>query len=206
MTLLILVCISFIFGCADKSEKVPAPQISQAVTQSPYSEPLVRTEEQLIKMTAKVKAIDFDNRMVTFLRSDGRTEKMKVDPSVKRLHEVKVGDFVSVEYYSSLAIEVREPTKLEKSVPKVVTGVAGKAGPEESPAAGLAGSIHAIVTVENVNVATQQVTVKGPEGRFITVKAKDPKNLDRIKKGDTIAITYTEALAIGIVPVAEKQG
>jgi len=35
------------------------------------------------------------------------------------------------------------------------------------------------------------------------VKARDPKNLEGVKGGDEVAITYTEALAISVEPASK---
>jgi hypothetical protein len=38
----------------------------------------------------------------------------------------------------------------------------------------------------------------------VTVKARDPKNLDKVKVGDNVEITYTQALAISLDKPAKK--
>ncbi len=48
------------------------------------------------------------------------------------------------------------------------------------------------------------MTIKGPEGNTETVKARDPKNLDAVKVGDLVEITYTRALAIALDKSATK--
>ena len=45
------------------------------------------------------------------------------------------------------------------------------------------------------------VTVQGPTGQATTIKARDPRNLDRVAVGDLVEITYTEAVAVSV----EKQ-
>ena len=42
------------------------------------------------------------------------------------------------------------------------------------------------------------MTFKGPAGNSNTVRAEDPKNLEKIKVGDRVAITYTEAVGIAV--------
>ncbi|MCK7506097.1 MAG: hypothetical protein MZV70_19805 [Desulfobacterales bacterium] len=42
------------------------------------------------------------------------------------------------------------------------------------------------------------MTLKGPEGNKETIKVKDPKNLKKVKVGDNVVISYTEALAISV--------
>jgi len=42
------------------------------------------------------------------------------------------------------------------------------------------------------------VTLKGPDGKTVDVKVMDPKNLEKVKVGDQIEITYTQAFAIAL--------
>jgi Cu/Ag efflux protein CusF len=58
--------------------------------------------------------------------------------------------------------------------------------------------VTATVTVEAIDLKAGTATVKGPEGNSFTVKAQDKKNLEKIKVGDRVEITYTEALGISV--------
>jgi hypothetical protein len=42
------------------------------------------------------------------------------------------------------------------------------------------------------------VTFKGPKGNLVTVVAEDANNLEKVKVGDNVEITYTEALAVEV--------
>ena len=57
-----------------------------------------------------------------------------------------------------------------------------------------------VATIEAINEAKGSVTLRGPEGRSVDVTARDPKNLKKVKVGDLVEITYTEALAVSIEP------
>ena len=59
-------------------------------------------------------------------------------------------------------------------------------------------------TVTAIDKKKGTVTLKGPEGNLVTAKAEDPKNLDKIKVGDELLITITEALAISVEPAKKK--
>jgi hypothetical protein len=48
------------------------------------------------------------------------------------------------------------------------------------------------------------VTVKGPRGKAVTVVARDPKNLDKVKVGDSLELVYTEAMAIAVEPAPRR--
>ena len=49
-----------------------------------------------------------------------------------------------------------------------------------------------------VTLLYHHLTLKGPEGNVVRVKVMDPKNLEKVKVGDKLFITYTEALAISV--------
>ena len=60
------------------------------------------------------------------------------------------------------------------------------------------------VTIVEIDKKAGTVTIKGPEGNTETVKARDPKNLEGVKVGDLVEMTYTRALAIALDKSATK--
>jgi hypothetical protein len=54
------------------------------------------------------------------------------------------------------------------------------------------------VTVKSIDPKTPSITVTTPDGRTVTRKVEDPKNLAAVKVGDQIDITYTQALLASI--------
>ena len=54
------------------------------------------------------------------------------------------------------------------------------------------------VTVKSIDVAVPSITVTTPDGRTITRKVEDKKNLTGVAPGDSIEITYTRALLTSI--------
>jgi ASC-1-like (ASCH) protein len=72
------------------------------------------------------------------------------------------------------------------------------AKPGELPAAVVANQVTVTATIEDISPRKTYVTLKGPEGKTVDVKVKDPKNLEKVKVGDKIEITYTQAFAIAL--------
>jgi len=66
---------------------------------------MVQTDE----VTAKVQAVDAKKRSITLMGPEGKTKTFKVDPSVKRLNEVKKGDDITLRVTQALAIDVVKP-------------------------------------------------------------------------------------------------
>jgi hypothetical protein len=163
-----------------------------------------RKEAVLVTLTASVEAIDPATREVTLKGPLGNTATFTVDQRVKRLDEVKVGDLVRADYYISVAAEVRKPTAEERKHPLVVLDAAGKAPPGTSPAAGSLRRFKVVTTIEGLDRPTQTVTVKGPRGNYLTARVADPSRLTQVRIGETIVITYTEALAISLEKAEKK--
>ena len=160
--------------------------------------PLSAERTLLATVTAKVQAIDLEKREVTLKGPLGNVVKFTVDQRVKRLKEVKVGDEVTADYYVSLAGELRAPTEEEKTTPlTVVTGTA-RAPKGTSPAGGGLRAFKVVATVVGLDLPTQTVTLQGPLGNQGVIRAEDVEKLKKLRLGDTIVVTYTEALAVSL--------
>jgi hypothetical protein len=151
--------------------------------------------ERVATVTATVQAIDLANRIVTLKGPKGKVVDLKVGEQVKNLPQVKVGDLVVAKYYESIAVQVLKPGE---------TGGAGAAGvvaaakPGERPAGLVANQVTVTATIEDISPKKTYMTLKGPDGKSVDVKVRDPKNLEKVKVGDQVMITYTEALAISV--------
>ena len=153
---------------------------------------------QIISVTAEVLKVDPEKREIMLKDPSGDITTLSVDKRVKRLGEIKTGDKVEVDYYVSLASEIREPTAEEKENPITVLAVAAKAPPETAPAAGGLRQIKAVVNVVGIDRSAEMVTLKGPLGNSLTIKVLDPSRLEKVNVGDTVIVLYTEGLAVVI--------
>jgi Cu/Ag efflux protein CusF len=63
--------------------------------------------------------------------------------------------------------------------------------------AGVAQTVNVVATITNIDAATREVTLKGPQGREVTVElGPEVKNFDRMKVGDLVNAQYVEALTL----------
>jgi ribosomal protein S17 len=148
----------------------------------------------LVTVRGTVEAIDAEKQTVT-LKGPKRSLTLHVrDP--KKLELIKVGDPVVAKYYEALAVEVKKSGEATPGagVQQAVT----TSKPGETPAAAVGQQITATVTVVAMDKKAHTVTVKTPAGDTEIIKARDPKNLDKIKVGDLVELTYTQALAISL--------
>jgi hypothetical protein len=172
-------------GQAEAKEKAPADQQQPSVTKG-----------RLVTATATVVAIDQKTRVVTLKGAEGNIFDLKADKEVRNLAQVKVGDLVTLKYYQSIMIELLKPGKGQEGMQSKTAMERAKAG--EKPGGVVAGQVTVTAKITAINKKDQTVTLKGPEGKTVTVKAENPKNLALIKVGDDVKITYTEAIAISV--------
>ena len=81
----------------------------QAVSVAPRGQKPKAMTVDTVEISAKVEKIDYKKRLVTLKGPEGNTRTIKVDPRVKRLAEIKVGDDIVLRHTEALAIEVIPP-------------------------------------------------------------------------------------------------
>jgi hypothetical protein len=167
---------------------------------APAEQPKV-VKERMAVMTATVQAIDLKNRIVTLKGPKGEVRDIKVGKEAVNLPQLKVGDLVTVKYYESLAVEVMKPGTVSGAGEK--TAIV-RAKPGEMPGGMAAQQSTVTATVTAIDKKKGTITLKGPDGKTVIAKAEDPKNLDKVKVGDELMITYTEALAISVEKAKKK--
>ena len=166
--------------------------------------PVTGRQSAQASVTATVQAIDYNTREVTLKGSLGNVVTFTVDKRVTRLNEVKVGDEVTADYYVAYAAELRAPTEQEKANPIQVLKETAKAPAGTEPAGGALRILKVVATVEGLDRPTKSVTLAGPKGNLVTVQVKDVANLVKLRIGDTIVVTYAEALAVSLQKRAPK--
>src|SRR5262245_34999599 len=180
-------------GSGDKS----AAPADKAPAEKPAAAPSMtgRGEARSVKLRGTVEAVDKDKGTVTLKGPKGRTVTIEVRDKAK-LDGVNVGDPVVATYMEALAFQVKKPGTATPGV----TAQEGRASskPGENPAGVVGREITVTATITAIDKKAHTVTIKGPEGNTETVKARDPKNLNAIKVGDLVEITYTQARAIAL--------
>jgi Cu/Ag efflux protein CusF len=153
------------------------------------------SEGDVVEMTAEIVAIDKDARILTLEDEDGEIEEIFAGPEVKRFDELKVGDKVTFRYYESIVSQIRKPGDSAPNptgAPTLVRGAGAK------PSATLSQQLSATVTLTEIDAKVPSVTVKTEDGRTMSFKVDDKKNLEGVKVGDKVDITYTAAVMITV--------
>lgn len=153
-----------------------------------------------VTATATVTQINQQTREVTLRADDGQEYSFVAGEAVANLAQVKKGDVVTATYTEAVAYEVKKGGKADAAAT-----VAGGAAPlGTKPAAVVGGKVTVTVAVTAIDTKVPSVTFKGPGGNSRTVKVKDPAKLKGVSVGDTVELTYAEALAIKVEKAAKK--
>lgn len=164
------------------------------------NEPKVAREETEVRtFRARVAAVDQKTRVVTLVDAAGNKTTFRADEAVKNLPQVHVGDELVGEVMESLAVEVRQATAEELAAPESITEVAAGAEPGQKPAGVYVRQAKALYTIESIDKPAGGGTLRDALGKSHFVKVRDPSVLDRVKVGDTVVVTLTEALRIEVV-------
>jgi hypothetical protein len=148
-----------------------------------------------VKLRGTIDAIDKENSTITLKGPKGRTITLEVRDKSK-LEAVKVGDPVVATYIEAIAIQVHKPGTATPGATVQEARVGSKPG--ENPAGAIGREVNLTATITAIDKKARTVTLKGPQGNSETVKVQDPKNLEGVKVGDLVEITYTQALAVAL--------
>jgi Cu/Ag efflux protein CusF len=147
-----------------------------------------------VSKTATITAIDHKTRVVTLKDSDGNLEDVEVGPEVTRFDELKVGDTVTFSYHAAVVLQLAKPGAAMSASSEVST-VRGQGA---RPSGAITHQRKATVTITALDPAAGTVTVKTADGHTISGEVQDKKNLEGVKVGDKVDITFTEALMVTV--------
>ena len=150
-------------------------------------------ESRPVTVTATIEAIDREKRIVRLRRPGGITVDVEVPGQMEGFSTLKVGDVVTATYAEALAVRVRKPGDPAPAAPTTITG-----RKEGTPGSETRREQTFPMTVTAIDAAVPSITVKGPQGRVVTMAVRDPAQLQGVKVGDTLDVTYYESLLVKV--------
>lgn len=167
-------------------------------------EPAPITIEGTEEVSATVEAIDLSTRMVVLRESDGTEFALVVDPEVRNLDQVKVGDRVVTRYRESLGAQLRKrgDGSGDTQAPAVST-TAARAADGAMPSVTSSTQTSQTVRITNVDEKNHIVSFYGSDGLARVLPVRSPQGQEFIaglKVGDEVELTYTEAVAMSVEP------
>jgi len=161
-----------------------------AVANAQVSKTLPGTMEVV---TVTVEAIEKASREVTVKKPDGSYGVFSVSSDVKRFDTLKVGDKITAKYYENVVVRLKAPG--EKPVDSQNSAVTRS----ENRNAGTAASQRTITaTITKIDMNAPSIAFSGPNGWNYSTRVKDKDALSKVKVGDKVDITWTEAAIVSL--------
>ncbi|HSD74389.1 MAG TPA: hypothetical protein VLB75_06435 [Steroidobacteraceae bacterium] len=176
--------------------------LAGCATQEP---PKPVTIENTEEVRATVEAVDPVTRMLSLKGPGGDVVTVQVDPEVRNLPQVKVGDHVVVRYYEALGAELksRGGTATSATSDPEAAVMVGRAEEGQRPAGVVSSQTSTVVKIKDIDTKNNVVSFYGEDGLLRAFPVQTPQGREFIKKlkpGDEVGVTYTEALAVSVEP------
>ena len=151
------------------------------------------TESEAI---VELVSVDPKARTAVMRQPNGSTFTLNIPPEAQNLDRVKPGDLFKMRYVEAVALALHKGGSAAATETQVVK-LAPKGG---TPGGTVVNTkqISAIVTA--IDRGARTIAVRGPNQGTMTLKVADEvRSFDEIGLGDTISLTYTEAVAIRMI-------
>ena len=153
-------------------------------------------EIAMLTLEATVESIDRKARKVTLKNKEGESKTFTLDEAAGKLDAVEAGDLLTIRYLAAVTIQVLGQDEAQPGGDG--KAVVAQTKPGEKPAAMAANEVSVVVTIEAIDLENERVTLKDKDGKVETVAPRNPENLKKVKVGDLVRITYTEAIGFSV--------
>lgn len=154
-----------------------------------------------VELMGTIKEINKETREITVISAEGELDTFTASEDVKRFDEIEVGEVITFGFYKFLKAEFRKPTAEEIAEPLVAIADAEIAGMDVEPGAVIGAMAKAVVTIQVINLTYMYVTIKGPQGNYMTIDVEDADLIKKLHVGQVVILTYGEAIAITLTKV-----
>jgi hypothetical protein len=184
----IVLCVVFVQLAAAGEQAEAGPSASAQAQQTSGDE---LHFVSVLTFHGEIVAIDPAKQLVTLKGPEGELLTLEAEKE-EALSARKVGERVVVRYFEGA--EVRKSGKSQAAAPvhSLKDGMIGEPTRISEKRHAMAAS------VENIDTANQEITLKASDGSLDTIMVSNPDYLSKVKVGDRIVITHPQALALSI--------
>ena len=165
-----------------------------ALSFSSWAQEVKQLPTQTVTISGSVATIDHAKRVVNIKTSDGKFETIDVPAGAKRFDELKVGDKVSLTYNNNVSARLKPPGEAPVDTGSSTT----TAGQQTRPGGTATVQRTMTVTVDAIDKSASSMAFSGPNGWKYSRHIVDPTVFDKVKVGDKVDITWTEAMLVSI--------
>lgn len=144
-------------------------------------------------VTASIEAIDASNRELSVKKPDGTYEVFFVPTTFKEFDTLKIGDKITAKYYENMVLQLKAPGAAD------VNKSGGGVVRSENTTAGTVSHQRTITaTITAIDQKAPSITFSGPNGWKYSTRVEDRNALSKVKVGDKVDITWTEAMVLSL--------
>ena len=148
-----------------------------------------RTEE-------KVKDIDYGTRKVTLLDAKGKVRTITVGESVSNLNRVKIGDEVTIEVHTDIAVEVQRGEGERMNIGSE-SQTSPMPGAKPSGVRTIEGKLK--TRVESIDYDARTIAFKNRKGVLTKYKiGPQAKRFNEIRRGDMLIVDYSQITTLEV--------
>ena len=147
---------------------------------------------ETLTVSATIESIERSSRSVTLKGPEGKLTAITVPADVKRFDEMKVGDTITARYYENIVLRVKLPG--EKDVD--TTSAALTPTPGKKPGGTAAAQRTITATITAIDPTVPSISLSGPNNWKYSSRVEDKAALQKVKVGDRLDITWTEAVMV----------
>jgi Cu/Ag efflux protein CusF len=144
-------------------------------------------------ITATVESIERSSREVTVKKSDGTYEAVYVPAAIKRFDTLKIGDRITARYYETVVLRMTPQGQKDADAKS-----SALTRPEGARGATAARQQTITATITAIDPKVPSITFTGPRGWTYSSRVEDTAALAKVKVGDRVDITWTEALILSL--------
>jgi len=159
-------------------------------------------EQALVEVRAVVIGVDQKHRLLALESDDGGRMILPVAEEFRDFERARVGDQVVVSYTQAIAWQVKPADEGAPGVSARET--LSNPRPGDAPGGAIERALTITATITALDVARGTVTLTAPQGKSQTFAAQRPADLEKVRVGDLVEITYSEALAVGVRAEVKK--
>ncbi len=149
-----------------------------------------------ISLSSEVVGINREDRTLLLKNPDGEVYSVKVPEIAQNFDQIEVKDTLKVNYHASVALYLVKTTEQ----PSLEAGaILSRSDLGEKPAGVVAQTIDVSAMVMEIDREKRSVTLELPDGKKVTTRVNPSvKAFETLKKGDSVHVRYTQALAVSV--------
>jgi hypothetical protein len=174
----------YLAACADSPPPPPQPMFRDTTHQA----------------TATVEVAEPVTRLLKLHTAQGSTW-LRAGPDVRNFNQIKVGDTVTVTYYSAVAAQLTP--KGATPIPQTMALGVSRSVPGQRPGASMDTTVVETVTIQSIDKDANTVTFMRQDGTVDTASVRSSEGrtfIAGLHSGDQVDVALSEAVAISVDP------